>query len=170
MIKRTDGSNYRLVGVNPLMENQDISEEKFILHNFDTTLVENMPKKKQKPKQQFKQEIEIVQIKEPIKKSLNYIKFNCLPAEKVIKYDELYREERVSVKYNTPFSFDGIIAESSDLLFKFWTQNVISMQSIIHESAERRWWVVQEEEKKEGWNGYLCVPSATTPHFALAQE
>ena len=91
----------------------------------------------------------------------------CLPATLTEKVDELYGDKYTTIKYQRPFSFEAVIVNNSDLMFKMWTTvNKITRGSVLFPKLEeKRWWRVEEIEEKSG--GYLVygVPSDFQPSF-----
>jgi hypothetical protein len=96
---------------------------------------------------------------------------HCLPAVISDKKDAVYGDNYQTIKYNKPFSFEGVLLDQSDLTFKFWTQaddftNQIQQGSIVYPKInQRRWWRVQTKVEKTG--GWIITghPSDYQPHF-----
>lgn len=95
----------------------------------------------------------------------------CLPAVIKSKTDEVYGDNYQTIKYNDPFSFEGIVLDQSDLTFKFWTQTDSLTSQIQHGSVlfpkgnQRRWWRVQNKIEKTGGWIITAHPSDFQPHF-----
>lgn len=95
----------------------------------------------------------------------------CLPAFMEEKIDDVYGETIKTLKYNNPFSFEGVILDESDLTFKFWTQSdsftdQILQGSIVYPKDKRkRWWRVQNVFEKTGGWVITAHPSDYQPHF-----
>lgn len=97
---------------------------------------------------------------------------HCLPAFLDKKIDDVYGDTVETLKYKSPFSFEGIILDQSDLTFKFWTEsndmtNQILQGSVLYpKTLQKRWWKVQERMEKTGGWIVTAHPSDYQPHFA----
>jgi hypothetical protein len=91
----------------------------------------------------------------------------CLPATMSEKVDELYGDRYTTIKYQRPFSFEAIIVENSDLMFKMWTTvDKITRGSVLFPRVgEKRWWRVEEIEAKSGGFLVFGMPSDFQPSF-----
>jgi len=141
-----------------VVETPTISEPKVILEpKSEITVVENKIVKPPRP--------------ENIDNSIPKIFIHCLPAFLDVKIDSVYGDNVQTLKYKSPFSFEGVILDMSDLTFKFWTQadkftNQILQGSIIYpKTAQKRWWRVQEIVEKTGGWIITSHPSDFQPHF-----
>lgn len=109
---------------------------------------------------------------ESLDNSVPKVFIHCLPAFLDRKVDEVYGDNVQTLKYKSPFSFEGVILDMSDLTFKFWTQaddltNQILQGSIIFpKTLQKRWWRVQERVEKTGGWIITTHPSDYQPHFA----
>lgn len=108
---------------------------------------------------------------EKLDRSIPRVFIYCLPAFLEEKIDEIYGEKTQTLKYNNPFSFEGVVLDESDLTFKFWTQsdsltNQILQGSIVYPRDRRkRWWRVQNVFEKTGGWVITAHPSDYHPHF-----
>lgn len=141
-----------------VVETPTISEPKVILEpKSEITVVENKIVEPPRP--------------ENIDNSIPKIFIHCLPAFLENKIDNVYGDNVQTLKYKSPFSFEGVILDQSDLTFKFWTQadkltNQILQGSIIYpKTTQKRWWRVQERVEKTGGWIITSHPSDFQPHF-----
>lgn len=146
----------------------------------DIKVVES-PVKTEMPKQQILEPIKVREIRaveaplpETIPaKSIDVPKIfiYCLPAVIKDKIDETYGDNYRTIKYNDPFSFEGVLLDQSDLTFKFWTQADSLTSQILQGSVlfpkvnQRRWWRVQNKVEKTGGWIITAHPSDFQPHF-----
>jgi hypothetical protein len=119
---------------------------------------------------------EVNKVVEPTKPEIidNFIPkifIHCLPAFIDIKIDNVYGDHVQTLKYKSVFSFEGVILDQSDLIFKFWTQadnltNQILQGSILYpKTTHKRWWKVQDRFEKTGGWVITSYPSDYQPHF-----
>jgi L-rhamnose mutarotase len=155
-----DGTPYRLTHPNQLMLDQNLSDEKYELHNFN---VKEMPKKTQIKHEVRQVIIEKIDPATPPEYQLTML--NCLPAKTIQVKDDLYDEVKVKVQYDKPSKISFFISKVDDILFQCWSKTQIGKDSIIHQARERRWWMVKEIGEQEGWYFYSCIPSSITPYF-----
>lgn len=162
-IRNKDGTIYKLQSPNKLMMTQNVSEEKYILHNFS----------KEEPMQQVEIEEKTIDFKND--DSINKVplvvqpvlqEFNCLPMITRVVKDNLYGEERSSASFGSPAKIIGYIHSSStELIWQMWSQTKIERDSVVFEHDLKRWWQVQSISEQDEWYCYLCTPSQFTPHF-----
>lgn len=110
---------------------------------------------------------------ENVDNSIIKIFIHCLPAFLESKVDNVYGDNVQTLKYKSPFSFEGVVLDISDLTFKFWTQsdkltNQILQGSIIYpKTTQKRWWRVQDRIEKTGGWIITSHPSDYQPHFDI---
>lgn len=150
-IINNDGTPYKLRGPNPVVKSQNDWTERVILHNF-----------------QYEDEISVSQSK-PEKKASDGIPkqmFHCLPALIKEYVDEMYGDKKTTLTYLSPFTFEGIVVNFTDISFSIWTNNAkIDNFSVIFAPEMRRWWKVNESEDKADGKIYHCVISDFQPSF-----
>ena len=92
---------------------------------------------------------------------------NCLLAKVEKKYDSLYEDMKVKIRYSKEMSFEAVILEENDLEFNFWTHlDYITSKSIVYPmNRDKRWWKIEEIVKAP--QGYFCscTPSDLQPSF-----
>ena len=127
MIKKKDGTVYRLNSPNPLVSDQEFWAEKdeFIIHNFDwdktlTELGDFLPSfPLQKP------EVIDPEVKEPEEEKPLYLEnvvvIHCQPVIIKEHKDDLYDESYKKNQYGEKFTFEGIIIQREDFMILFWT-------------------------------------------------
>lgn len=105
---------------------------------------------------------------------INFDKFE----EFTINYNKVIKKERKGIKtklfchrrendiYTDKFSFDGYYLASNDLFIKIWTDQEISLQSVLLVTEQRRWWKVSEVEKAEDGFILTAMPSDLKPTFS----
>lgn len=169
MIRRKDGSIFRLDGPNPMMNDQDVWSD-YKVHNFEQEKLHNFtinePIKVEPPRIEFPKTVE--EKKEPPKtlpKMPNKKMFFCLPAEVKVIDDILYGEQRVNVRYFDPFKFEGILVHNGDIEFKVWTDLDINKGSILYYDEDRRWWKVETKDERGSGHILNCMPSEEKPYF-----
>lgn len=185
-LKNKDGTPYELKKPNPLMLNQDVEEEGWIIvHNFNKEEeIINYKKPVQPPKQKVEAPILTDPIPEPTPEPEPEPVLNveppqvteeerenasfcyCLPAEIKYVHDKLYGESRAVVKYGEKFSFEAIIANRDEMNFVMLTNVLLPTHSIIYIREDRRWWRVTKTLIRDN-GGYLvsCIPSVEKPSF-----
>lgn len=131
---------------------------------------EEAPKPKRKKKSPVVEEPVVVdgRPKSPYR-SYERVLFYCLPAKIEEIFDELYREKRTHVAYNSPFKFAGTIVKSDDVYFMVWTTvDKLSKYSIIYHPEHRRWWKVGQVIADPSGDGLLvhCSISDLEPDFS----
>lgn len=89
----------------------------------------------------------------------------CLPGEYRSHVDNLYGETRRNLVWGDKFIFEGIILESTEMMFVIWTQVKINPPSIIYIRSQRRWWRVTEVNSYDNGFAMSCLPSETRPSF-----
>jgi hypothetical protein len=202
MLKNKDGTPFRLNAPNKLAKNQKIwDKKKIILHNFewktatqsDESLLTKvklelagLPKPTKQPDSEPKLDLvppvvippQNQPTKPPPTKTLkNLVHFHCLPAKVVVFHDKVYNEDIRRLRYGEKFIFPGIVVNTNDIIFQFWSNDPnkqITEQSIVYPFRyengvpydEYRWWRVTEIQDKN--NGYLfsAIPSDTQPDFS----
>lgn len=180
-IRNKDGSLFELKKPNPLMQNQEIKEEWYAVHNFDvpkgeTLVYDELPE----PVVPIVKQVEKVEIapppepvvpppaeekKESIPKEDKLICY-CLPAKFVEVHDEVYDEVRRKLTYGEKFRFEAVPVRLSDIGYTLWTNILIENQSIIYSPEDRRWWKVSRTMMQDN-GGFLieCIPSMHKPSF-----
>lgn len=163
VIKNKEGGTYKLRSPNPIMKEQNLWDNKFILHNLKSrrkTVSKEQPVPVQSPPQEEPDEIQAAADV-----------FHCLPAIVNKHRDTLYNETYSSVKYDKPFTFEAVILENSDLTIRFWT-NAETAERITEGSVlypritDKRWWKVTQ--RVLSWSGgwvIAAVPSDFQPAF-----
>jgi hypothetical protein len=105
----------------------------------------------------------------------NIVRVHCLPAEIKIEKDPLYDEEREILVYGEKFAFEAVIMERGDFAIRFWTNQMLSKQSIIFPSVfikgeikfgDYRWWKIDNQEEKAGGYIVTAVASEIQPDFS----
>lgn len=95
------------------------------------------------------------------------IVMNCLLAKIEEKFDRLYEDKGVKVRYSQEIAFEGVLLQETDYELNFWTHmENISRQSVVYPmNKNKRWWKI--EEIKKAPQGYFCVckPSEIQPSF-----
>ena len=195
MLKKKDGSEYKLLSPNPLMNTQILWLDEFKTHNMRWETEKDAIKKADKNvsspvevketflsaldktqieemlEEDFKKEVihEDLQRKEEIieENQIKKIFIHCLPAKIRIKKDDLYSESYKTVQYENPISFEGVLLQEADLAIEIWTDtNDISVSSIIYPKlGSKRWWKIQEKTQKMGGWVLTGVPSSYQPSF-----
>lgn len=185
-IKNKDGTAFKLAGPNPLVLNQSFWGGSIRFHNFEWQSIITKENTGEEEEEVIThnfidlKDITPEEIKVPIKETIpppkkkkvqdptagiERVFIHCLPAVVSKTYDALYDETREIVGYGQQFSFEGIIASSSDLALQIWTNLKIDPRSILFISRERRWWRVDKSEPKAEGSLLTCVPSETHPSF-----
>jgi hypothetical protein len=162
-IKNQDGSTFRLKGPNPIVKTQDFWGE-YVLHNFkhkDTVTQEGFISLEEIETE----EIEVKIKEEKILKRIDKTLILCLPATITEHRDTLYDEIKTSVSYGNQFSFESVLAESTDFSISLWTNVDVGRGSILFIPKDRRWWKVDTLEPQSGGNLLKCVPSEIQPSF-----
>ena len=91
---------------------------------------------------------------------------HCLPAKMSTKRDSLYGDVYKTVRYEDPFSFEGVIISESDLGLEVWTDADIKRDSVLYPKINsKRWWKVQYSEPKAMGRLLTCMPSDYQPSF-----
>lgn len=188
VIKRKDGSIYKLRGPNPIMINQVLWEnDKTIVHNINpqeivtkegyATTEEEEPVESLDDIQPEEIEVPAIEI-DPSKlppqtkkkrivpkdkpKDMVYV----LPAQMQETYDALYGETRSQLTFGGKFTMEVIIVDRSDLQVALWTNSTtVDIGSIIYVPKDKRWWKVQESYDKGEGHVMICVPSSLQPSF-----
>lgn len=180
-IRNKDGSLYKISTPNPLMKNQEVTEEWYTVHNFDTpsneTLVYDEPVKPIKPHVEEPKaetpppppEPVVVPPVEEEKESIpqeDKLVCYCLPAKIVEIKDTVYDEVRRKLTYGDKFRFEAVPVRLSDIGYTLWTNIMIENGSIIYSGEDRRWWKVTRTMMQDD-GGFLieCVPSMHKPSF-----
>jgi hypothetical protein len=92
---------------------------------------------------------------------------NCLLAKIETKYDSLYEDKGVKIRYSKEIAFEAIILEENDIEFNFWTHlDYITRKSVVYPmNRDKRWWKIEEIIKAP--QGYFCscTPSDLQPNF-----
>lgn len=135
-IKNRDGTTYFFSKPNPLMNEQNLWNEKIILNNkFGKKIVESEP--------------EIVYIS--TEEDEDVIDVWCLPAIDEKNYDD-------------KFIFKAIVYDNQDLFIKLIAKQKINELSIIYpKNSDRRWWkVIGNEIYEEKW--FLVVATISDYH------
>lgn len=93
---------------------------------------------------------------------------HCLQADAQEKFDDLYGERSIKVKYTNKFNFESIMILEDDMQLVFWTHlEKVTKHSIVYPmNREKRWWKVTSV--KTAPEGYFinCMPSQYHPNFA----
>jgi hypothetical protein len=194
VIKRKDGSIYRLTHPNPVMLKQAFWEDDSLVHNFQPEEVvtkEASEEEYEEPKQEIVKEEEIPlqdmeteEIHVPVKavdpkeipdlpKSKRIVPkavpreiVHVLPAVIHETYDSLYGETRTTVRYMPKYTMEVVVASSDDLSATFWTNSEAPGKgSVIYFPREIRWWKVQQTSGKADGTLLHCVPSDMQPSF-----
>ena len=179
VIKRLDGSDYRIKGPNKLLLNQDIwfNDERLQLHNFDQLIKEVI--NVEPVKQYVEPVVEKVPPPEPVEEPVNRSQHRsgerlllfCLPTKKVEYTDPLYGDVMTRYAYGDPFQFQASVADDSDTRMSYWTTiDKVTEQSVIFHPSRMRWWKVQKIEVDKTSDGWLlrCTPSDIKPDFTTA--
>lgn len=185
-LKNKDGSLYRLRAPNPIMKNQDLWGDKFVIHNMnwkkeiakdlnDKLQVATVIKKKTfleeltdtKPEiKEVKKEIKPEPPKKTISQEIPKDFIYCLPVIINKKEANFYGDQYQTIEYGKPFSFEGVIISKLDLTLSLWTTAEISEGSILFpKNNEKRWWKVQEKVEKTGGWILTSIPSDYQPYF-----
>ena len=195
MLKKKDGSEYRLVAPNPIMNTQILWDE-FKTHNMRWKTEKEEVKKAEIPMPSFEPETflsaldkaqieetpvleeefsrkeivhEDLQRKEEIEEDneIEKVFIHCLPAKIREKKDSLYEESYKTIQYGAPISFEGVILKEADLAIEIWTDtNHVTVGSVIYPKlGSKRWWKIQERTQKIGGWSLLGVPSSYQPSF-----
>jgi hypothetical protein len=182
VIKKKDGSFYKISGPNPLMNNQYLWKD-YKKYNFDwlpevvkdETFInvikdqEVKPEEKQEEKEQEQKVIK--QLAEKIIKSENIKKYNpipcfCLPAKTTEKKDDLYDESFRRTEYLEKFTIEIIILDKDDLYIKIWCKDQLTEKSILYpRNKDKRWWKIIEVSSAPSGYYYLGSTSDYTPSF-----
>ena len=193
MIKKKDGTVYRLNSPNPLVSDQEFWAEKdeFIIHNFDwdKTLTElgdflpSFPLQKPEPEEpkiiepEVEPEVIDPEVKEPEEEKPLYLKnvvvIHCQPVIIKEHKDDLYDESYKKNQYGEKFTFEGIIIQREDFMILFWTNIELTKNSILYPSKYRdgvkfgdyRWWKVNDMREKSGGFVVQAVVSDYQPDF-----
>ena len=160
MIKKKDGTVYRLNSPNPKVSEQQFwaEKDKFIVHNFDwdkamTELgdfLPTFPLKKPEVVEPKVVEPEVVEpevvepeatepeeeAKEPVYLK-NVVVIHCQPAIVQEHKDDLYDESYKKIQYGEKFTFEGIIIQREDVMILFWTNVKLTKDSILYPSKYR---------------------------------
>lgn len=185
VIKRKDGSIYKLQGPNPMMANQSFWDEETIIHNFDkipetvtsqgkdiTTNYEEIPLQDIEPDEVYvpAKEIDPTNLPNPTRKKppreVPLITVHVLPSAINESYDPLYDETRTSITFGTKFTMQAVIANRNDIGLTLWTNSTeVAKGSIVYLPEDRRWWRIQEvASRADGWMMH-CTPSDLQPSF-----
>lgn len=160
VIKKKDGSIYKLQGPSPIMKNQDFWDDgsQFKLHNFNDMPLQDIPV----------EEI-IVHPKPAPKKKEETLLIYCMPSKNIEIQDDLYGEKRIKSGYGPQFTFQAKINAISDLLLELWSNvdALVEKDSILYIPSQRRWWKVENKNFTD--NGFIlyCTPSLVQPSFAI---
>jgi len=179
VIKKKDGSVYRLSGPNPIMKNQSFWEaDKSIVHNFNpveiiTKIEQNEELQNIEPEEIHVsiKEVEPSQLPSNIKKRIvptEVVKkmVHCLPAFIKEFHDPLYGESRSTLSYGNKFTMEVVVASQSDLNIVLWTNSIeVGKGSIIYIPENKRWWKVTDETKRNEGVMISCLPSDIQPSF-----
>jgi hypothetical protein len=154
-IRNKDGTLYKISTPNPLMKNQEIKEEWYTVHNFDTpnneTLVYDEPVKPVKlpdPAPEAKREAPVpipeppvpppVEEKKEVIPQEDKLLCHCLPAKLIEVKDAVYDEVRMKLTYGEKFRFEAVPVRLSDMGYTLWTNIMIENGSIIYSSEDGR--------------------------------
>ncbi len=170
-LRNKDGSVFKLNGPNPIMTQQTLWNDKYIIHNKIGRRVviadsQEIQEPILKPQTKEPQIVESLGKKEEIRvESPNDpIQVWCQPANYVEVVDPLYGEKYKKIKYGKKFMFEAIIVEHEDLFMIFWTNTkAVTPGSVIYpRSRDKKWWRI--ESVKEDQGGYLMYASITSHH------
>lgn len=95
---------------------------------------------------------------------------HCLQADAQEKFDDLYGERSIKIKYIGKFNFESILILEDDMQMVFWTHlEKVTKHSVVYPmNREKRWWkVTGVKPAPEGWF-INCMPSQYHPDFAEA--
>lgn len=164
-IKNKDGSTYIYSKPNPIMQEQNIWDDKdvAILHNkFGQRYVSQQKTEyipTMKPEQE-ENEIEIVEsIDVPPPKYVNedIIEVWCLPC---------LNSQGSTVTYGDTFKFKAKLLKLEDLYVQFIAQEKISDGSIVYpKTNSKRWWKVRNSSEVQGFHVMVGVISDYQPSF-----
>ncbi len=173
VIYRKDGSVFTLKRPNPLVVEQNLWDgEKIILHNLDNNKEEVIKKEVYvKPISVVEKYVEPEIIKEPIiqkeeiKSEIKLPKLIKTPVHYLLAeintyHDELYKETRNSITYKIKGSCEIAIINNEDLRMTFWTENKLTLNTIVYVPRDTRWWKINKIAEL-----YECIPSDTQPSF-----
>ena len=190
VIKRKDGSEYKIRGPNNLLMDQDFwfSDDGLRLHNFDKIgeKIEVVVAETVIPEPVI--ELPVIDsspipdpvIEEPkvildpvgqsqYRKRERFYLF-CLPTERVELVDPLYGDVSIKYKYGEPFKFQACAVEDGEVRMVYWTTvDKVAEQSIIFHPSRLRWWKVQDVASEPSGDGWLlnCGPSSMKPDFTV---
>lgn len=177
VIKNKDGTIYKLSGPNPLMKEQNIENVPFLVHNFGQEEITEKDKNidipiltpktsQEKPKLEPKIEPKVELKSEPTVPKINYTQFACSPVIMRKRSDEFYNETYSTIEYLEPIIFNGVVLDQSDFEFKFWSEQELTIGSILYpKTQEKRWWKIKSQQvEQKGWT-YLCDISSQQPGF-----
>lgn len=177
-IRNRDGTLYKISTPNPLMINQEVKEEWYVAHNFETpspdetliydeapvvappvALVEPVVKEPDPISPPPVEEVETIPQED---KLVCY----CLPAKMVEVRDPVYDEVVRKLTYGEKFRFEAVPVRLNDLGYTIWTNILIESGSIIYSGEDRRWWKVSRTMMQDN-GGFLieCMPSTHKPSF-----
>jgi len=189
VIKRRDGSIYRVSHPNPIMTQQDCwLDDILTTHNFENQDIIKLDSQKTKPtpeepkpepkvdmlkafeEKYAKEELKIqkaaeekieFKVEPPKPKSVGQSLFYCLPAKMLYIRDNVYDDEIVRIQYLAPFTFTCKVLPSNNINFIIQTEQKLTESSIIFDRERRQWWKIV---KAEG-DTYTSVPSDIKPEF-----
>lgn len=186
VIRKKDGSTYRLQSPNYNMVNQEFwNGESINIHNFNIKKdqkieepkppIDNLPElvefhiDEDAIKSTSEEFIEPEELVEDIHMEVKGIdknqEFHCLPAKTEIIYDELYNERKIKTKYLKPIKIQLTIIKNNDFEFKLSTNLELDFGSIVFNSNDKRWWKVDSTYFKNDKYISSCVPSNYEPYF-----
>lgn len=158
VIKRKDGSIYKLVGPNPLMNEQELNPD-VILHNFGShETVEFKDANLDIP--------ELIEIKPVLPKTPELpveIKIEEKPKE--VEIQPAVKPSKIASRLLLPivgvyddktFNCEGIILQNDDFLSVLWTNQELKVGSTVYpKNGEKRWWQITAVQALEhGWKNH----------------
>lgn len=92
----------------------------------------------------------------------------CVLAQREQIRDELYGDTTTKIKFVEKFTFEGIILNTNDFAFVFWTNiEKLTIGSIIYpQDDSKRWWEIKVIDNVPGGYKIACSTSKNTPSFS----
>lgn len=173
VIRKQDGTPYRLRGPNPLLRDQEIWDE-VILHNMTHEEVAYHAKAvrlHQPSRRIVNQEIQITET-EPGRIELppqhpDTIFCHVLPFVAKVTVDEVTSERIIRPGFGETITMQvkPLVRDPNELMAVFLTAESVEAGSIVYVPVERRWWKVTRASQREDGFELACVVSDQTPSF-----
>jgi len=100
-------------------------------------------------------------------KDFPVVVMNCLLAKIEEKFDLLYEDKGVKIRYSQEIAFEAVLLQETDYELNFWTHiETMARHSVVYPmNKTKRWWKIEEIKKAPQGFFCACKPSEIQPSF-----